>query len=234
MGPSHDDGDHRKDESTPDRRTRRRYLAGIAAAGSVAIAGCGGGGGGGGDGGGNQTNGSDESNDSEGPAESGETSDDDQEETSCGPAEITYERLEIRGSRGMEEGVSLATVEVPTDADVTRTAGGGLEVDLAWTDEEIDFSISAEQEFESMDSFEESSQFDQYVETSDRYEFAYTDTRSFVYERTVDDRVPQHTFLYMPVEDQTLNVDFIISRQGLCMDALERTIEHVIPSVQPI
>lgn len=234
MGPSHDDGDHRKDESTPDRRTRRRYLAGIAAAGSVAIAGCGGGGGGGGDDGGDQTNGSDESNDSESPTESPETSDDDQEETSCGPAEITYERLEIRGSRGLEDGVSLATVEVPTDADVTRTAGGGLEVDLAWTDEEVDFSITAEQEFESIDSFEESGRFDQYVETSDRYEFAYTETRSFVYERTVDDRVPQHTFLYMSVEDQTLNVDFIISRRALCLDALERTIEHVIPSVQPI
>lgn len=132
----HSDGRTHDDGRDGELRTRRRYLAGLAAAGTVAIAGCGGDGGGGGgdsdDGGSTagrtETDGSETSSGDDG---SGTSSGDDGSETSsgddgsddvnvdapegCPQPPYEYERQSIPAGSGSEE--PSVTVEVPAGAD---------------------------------------------------------------------------------------------------------------------
>lgn len=244
MGPSHDDGDHRKDESTPDQRTRRRYLAGIAAAGSVAIAGCGGGGGGGDDGGDDDSGGTG-TGDSQGGQSDGSSSDgsgSDSEGTSGCPGDLSFR---TQGYSAMGDSGYVGQCEIPEAAEI-RSGGGEGSMNSQVTAiheypnrEYTSISVRGnlledEEPPETVDSrietYRETADQTEYVDVTDQYDLAVDGSRVIA---SSEDAVPTSTVVVTPVSGGVLQSSISADSSG-CQAAAEQFYVRVVETIQPI
>lgn len=249
MGRSHHDGDNDEstdrrpdDESATDRRTRRRYLAGLAAAGSVAIAGCGGGGGGGDDGG--SDDGSDD-DDSRSDPSNGSSSDGtgsgDETPSGC-PDDLTFV---TQGYSALGDSGHVGQCEIPEAAQV-RSGGGEGSMNSQVTavheypnreytsisvqgnllqDEEPPVTVDSR-----IQTQRETADQTDWFEVTDRFDLAVGGTRVIA---SSEDAVPTSTIVVSPVSGGVLQSSIDADSSG-CQAAAERFYVRVVETIQPV
>lgn len=220
------DGDPGSNDGEGTRRTRRGYLAALAATAAVGVAGCSGGGGGNDDGGdGNANGGGEEPTATSTPTTTRTRT---TTESGCGPASVSYRTVEL--SRPGTDG-PLVTIELPEDASVREDAGGAF-VEMPYGNTSEFYVEMDVMENETVEGIIEDGQVEPDDEITGRFDLGGAGRRVFT-RRSIDADVPRNTLVYVPDGEDLLYFSIEATFTG-CERTDPLVYERMITSVDPV